>query len=101
MDTLDDTDYDDDDEFDQSDTISVGDWMVTYLIAAVPLLGFIMLWVWAFGSTTPPSKANWAKATLLFYVVAALLGAVFVGMTMLAKPATQQITIGRSYRVVK
>jgi hypothetical protein len=101
MDTLDDTDYDDDDEFDQSDTILVGDWMVTYLIAAVPLVGFIMLWVWAFGSTTPPSKANWAKATLLFYVVAAVLGAVFVGMTKLAKPVTQQITVGHSYKVVK
>ncbi|TRW50139.1 hypothetical protein FM042_04710 [Aliidiomarina halalkaliphila] len=50
--------------------ISVGDWFITLIITAIPLVGFIMLFVWGFGSSTHPSKANWAKATLLLFVVA-------------------------------
>ncbi|WP_194755277.1 hypothetical protein [Aliidiomarina indica] len=53
--------------------ISVGDWFITLIITAIPLIGFIMLFVWGFGSSTHPSKANWAKATLLLFVVAFVL----------------------------
>ncbi|MAY82716.1 MAG: hypothetical protein CMP59_01145 [Flavobacteriales bacterium] len=49
--------------------ISTTDWFITILIASIPIVGFIMLFVWAFGSETKPSKANWAKATLLWYLV--------------------------------
>jgi len=49
--------------------ISIGDWMVTLLIAFIPLVGFIMLFVWGFGSGTHPSKANWAKATLIWFAI--------------------------------
>lgn len=45
-----------------------------------------MLFVWAFGSNTKPSKANWAKAALdmyailisLYIVLAVLFGAAFL-----------------------
>ena len=56
--------------------ITTADWFVTILITAIPIVGFIMLFVWAFGDNAHPSKANWAKATLLWYVV----GIVFVGI---------------------
>jgi hypothetical protein len=56
--------------------VTTKDWFITILITAIPLVGFIMLFVWAFGESTHPSKANWAKATLLWYVV----GIVFVGI---------------------
>jgi hypothetical protein len=58
--------------------IKVGDWFVTILISAIPLVGLIMLFVWAFGSGTNPSKANWAKATLIWYVVAIALVVIFI-----------------------
>ena len=45
--------------------MSVGDWLITSLIFAIPIVGFVMLFVWGFGSNTQPSKANWAKATLI------------------------------------
>jgi len=54
-------------------TVSIGDWIVTFILMAIPLVNFIMLFVWAFGSNTPQSKANWAKATLILYVVAIVL----------------------------
>lgn len=63
----------------QPSTVSVGDWIITYLVSAIPVVGFIMLFVWAFGSSTPPSKANWAKATLLFGVIIGGLSILFFG----------------------
>ncbi len=59
-----------------NNTMSVGEWMLTLLITFIPIVNIIMLLVWGFGSTTPPNKANWAKAMLawiaimiVFYVV--------------------------------
>ncbi|MDR2586344.1 MAG: hypothetical protein LBC84_09070 [Prevotellaceae bacterium] len=49
--------------------VSTGNWMLTFLIMAIPLVNFVMLFVWAFGSNTPPSKANWAKASLLWMLI--------------------------------
>ncbi|MFQ3213568.1 MAG: uncharacterized membrane protein YjfL (UPF0719 family) [Marivirga sp.] len=54
--------------------VSVGDWVITYLITLIPLVGFVMLFVWAFGSNTKISKANWAKAALLLFVISLALG---------------------------
>lgn len=53
--------------------MSVKDWIITILVAALPLIGFIMLFVWAFGSGTNPNKANWAKAALIWFVIVIVL----------------------------
>lgn len=60
----------------RTEAMSVKDWMITILIAAIPLIGFIMLFVWGFGSDTNVNKANWAKATLIWM-------AIFVGLYIL------------------
>jgi len=49
--------------------VSTGEWVVTLLVTAIPLIGFIMLFVWAFGNNTISSKANWAKATLIWMAI--------------------------------
>jgi hypothetical protein len=59
-----------DSAYQQSREISVGEWMITILIAAIPLVGFIMLFVWGFGGNVHPVKANWAKATLAWIAIA-------------------------------
>ena len=58
-------------------TQSVGQWMLTTFIAAIPLVGQIMLFVWAFGSSAHPEKANWAKAMLIWFAIFIGLGIVF------------------------
>ena len=58
--------------------VSVGEWMLTLLLMVIPLVNLIMLFVWAFGSNTPKSKANWAKATLLWVLICTALSIVFV-----------------------
>ncbi|HHS50800.1 MAG TPA: hypothetical protein ENN07_06760 [candidate division Zixibacteria bacterium] len=49
--------------------VTVGDWIVTLLLMAIPIVNLILLFVWAFGSNTPISKANWAKATLIWMAI--------------------------------
>lgn len=59
--------------------VSMGEWLVTMLIMIIPLVNFIMLFVWAFGSNTPESKANWAKAQLVWMVIGIILVVIFWG----------------------
>lgn len=58
--------------------VSVGEWMLTLFLTFIPLVNFIMLLIWAFSSATSPSKANWAKAALLwmliFFAISIVLG---------------------------
>ncbi len=65
--------------------VSVGEWLITLLIASIPLVNIIMLLIWAFSGNTKLSKANWAKATLVwllivgafyFFVVVLILGGI-------------------------
>ena len=59
--------------------ISVGEWVITIIIIAIPIVGFTMLFVWGFGSNTQPSKANWAKATLIMIGISIVLSFLFLG----------------------
>ena len=50
--------------------MSVGNWFWTIFISGIPLIGIIMLFVWGFSSDTHLGKKNWAKAMLLFQLIA-------------------------------
>jgi len=64
--------------------LSVGDWFITILITSIPLVGLIMLLVWGFSSGTNINKANWAKATLIWYVIGIVIAGVVLGFVGLA-----------------
>ncbi len=72
----------------QFKSLTIGDWLITFLIQAIPIVGFIMLFVWAFGGDTHPSKKTWAQATLIFMVIVVvftiilfiLLGGIFMSI---------------------
>lgn len=49
--------------------VTIGNWIITYLLMCIPLVNLILLFVWAFGSNTPVSKANWAKASLIWAAI--------------------------------
>lgn len=59
--------------------MSVKDWLVTFIVTAIPMVGFIMLFVWGFGGNAPTSKANWAKAALIFYAISIVFLVLFYG----------------------
>ncbi len=63
--------------------VSVTDWLITYLIMAIPLVNIVMAFIWAFGENTKPSKANWAKAMLIISLIALVLGGCIAGLSFL------------------
>ena len=62
----------------ENEVITVGDWMVTMLLMCIPIVNLILLCVWAFGSDAPLSKRNWAKAQLIWTLIAVILSIVLV-----------------------
>ena len=63
----------------RQDEVSVGEWIITSIIIAIPLVGFIMLFVWAFGGgDVKPSKRNYAKAMLLLIAICIGIGIVLL-----------------------
>ena len=87
--TMEDYEY----ERQNNSVVSVGEWIITILLMIIPLVNIIMLFVWAFGSGTPVSKANWAKASLIWMLISIGLsiiimviagGAIFAGMSGLS-----------------
>ena len=60
--------------------MTIGDWIITFIITYIPLVGFIMLFVWAFGGDTHPSKKTWAQATLIIFAISIVLVIIFAGI---------------------
>lgn len=57
--------------------MTIGDWLITFIIQAIPLVGIIMIFVWAFGDSTHPSKKTWAQATLIMMLIVIVLMIIF------------------------
>ncbi|MCK5678206.1 MAG: hypothetical protein KAH72_06995 [Flavobacteriaceae bacterium] len=49
--------------------LSVKDWAITIFITSLPLIGLVMLLVWAFSDDTNINKKNWAKGNLLIMLI--------------------------------
>ena len=62
-----------------ADEMTVGQWVLTVFLAGLGIIGLILLFVWAFGSDTPPSKKNWARAMLIWQAIAIGLIILFYG----------------------
>jgi hypothetical protein len=71
-----------------SQIMSYKEWALTIFISSLPLIGFIMLLVWAFGDDGNIHKKNWAKGSLLLALIALIMVFfflfVFGGIAMLA-----------------
>ena len=63
--------------------MSLGDWIITMIVLSIPIVGFIMLFVWGFSSSANPNKANFCKAALIFYLIGLVLFFLFGGMAMI------------------
>jgi hypothetical protein len=47
--------------------LSIGNWIGTLIILAIPLVNIIMLIVWAASGSTHPSKRSFAQAYLILF----------------------------------
>lgn len=50
---------------DMEEPVSIGEWIITMLIMMVPCVNLIMMFVFAFSSSTKKSKSNYFKAGLI------------------------------------
>ena len=68
--------------------MSYKDWAVTIFLASLPIIGLILVLIWAFDSNTSIDKKNWAKGMLLllviYFVIAMLFLFMFGGLALLA-----------------
>ena len=62
-----------------STTIPTSEWVLTLFLSAIPIVNIVLLCVWAFGSKTAESKKNWAKATLIWLIIALAASFIFGG----------------------
>lgn len=71
--------------------MKVTDWLLTFLLAAIPIVGIVMMFVWAFSKDTQPSKQSFSKAYLILLggmmVLMGILLALGVGSAMAAAAA--------------
>lgn len=64
-----------------SEPLSVGQYVGMMLLSGLPLVGLILLLIWAFGSEANINKRNYARAVLIIALIAIAVGVVF-GVTM-------------------
>jgi succinate dehydrogenase/fumarate reductase cytochrome b subunit len=78
-----------DQEFSSNKPMSVGDWVITILLTALPIIGIILLFVWAFGDNQKIDRANYSKASLIWIAIWLVLGFIFLvffgGLAMLSQ----------------
>ncbi|MGA9422087.1 MAG: hypothetical protein WBW61_06965 [Rhodanobacteraceae bacterium] len=67
-----------------SPTISLGEWIITLIVLAIPLVNIIMLLVWGFSANANPTKRNYCRAVLIFIVVGIVLALLFGGLGMMS-----------------
>jgi hypothetical protein len=60
--------------------MSVSEWVVTLIVLAIPIVGWIMYLVWAFGNVEREDRANYCKASLLVGVIGFALAVLFAGL---------------------
>lgn len=56
--------------------MTLGNWIVTFLLMLIPIANIVLMFVWAFGSSVNPSKKTYFQASLIM----ALIG---VGLSIL------------------
>lgn len=53
--------------------MTTGDWFVTQLLLAIPIVNIILLLVWGFSSSGNHNRRNFARATMVWVVIAFVL----------------------------
>ncbi len=54
------------------------EWALNIFLASLPLIGLILLLVWAFNETGNIHRKEWAKGMLLLYVIGFVLAILFL-----------------------
>jgi hypothetical protein len=66
--------------------MTVGNWVVTLLLLAIPIVNLIMLFIWAFGDKS--AKTTFAKAYLIWTVIGLALAVIYIVFVVVLLGAT-------------
>jgi hypothetical protein len=58
--------------------MSIGDWIITYIVFLIPLLNIIMFFYWILSSSANVNRRNFLLASLIIWVVLFLSGFLIV-----------------------
>ncbi|MCT4597650.1 MAG: zinc finger Ran-binding domain-containing protein [Vallitalea sp.] len=62
--------------YDNSDVVSIGQWIIIFILLAIPFVNIIMVFVYAFGWDNETIN-NFGKATLIMILIGIVLAALF------------------------
>ncbi len=60
--------------------MSVGDWLLTIVLLAIPIVNIVLLIKWSMDAHVNPNRGNYAKALLIIVGIQILVIAMFFGM---------------------
>jgi len=61
-------------------TLDAKEWALTIFVSSLPLIGIIMLLVWAFSEDSNIHKKNWAKGSLILWLIGIIIAFTFLFM---------------------
>lgn len=63
---------------DMSETVTTKEWVIALLLLCVPVVNFIMPFIWAFSDSEKKSKSNFFKAYLIIALISVVLSMLLV-----------------------
>lgn len=60
--------------------MTVGQYILTFIIMGIPIVGFIMTLIWSFGSDVNINKKNYSRAILIMYAIGIVFTILFSAM---------------------
>lgn len=75
----------DDERFSDDSIVTVREWMAIMMVMVIPVINIVMLVYWAYASklSTPASKVNWARGTLIVLITAVITCVCVAGLFFL------------------
>ena len=70
-------------EYTDTRPMSVGEWMLTILILAIPLVNIIMYLVWAFSGTGNINRRHYCRAVVYWFFILLGIYLVIIGLAAL------------------
>ena len=71
--------------------VSIGEWIVMFLLSSIPLVGLIMFIVWLASSSTKKSKKNYLIAGLIWGIIISVITGIIIGILAAAGVALPSI----------
>lgn len=79
-------------EYHADEHVSTWGWIGRWILAAIPIVNIIMLFVWSFGSSKKRSLQTWARAQLLLILIAIIIVAVVIVILLITGHSINEIT---------